>query len=208
MTNTQSTNRRFHRTLLIALGSALLGCLAVAFHVAETRPDRHVAQGPVVGAPSAADVVPPSPQRMTRMLRAMDLATTTPIGPVGPEPSDSHAGHDPLAGPRNKVDTFSRRLDTLRQSGPSRPGQIEKVKSVFVDWQNTDGNGRVQFADPDCYAEGCMVSATYKSIESFYDVNQAFQASSQFRSWMRPKSRSGPISRSTGEVQATWVLYQ
>lgn len=203
MTHNRPTNSRFYRSAISILSTLIAGSVAVALYLARSRPEHRaslsVNDTPHIVAPKSQSSVSRTPE--TR--HGISYAGTAPLVPsqVTQVPTTR------LPPPESeRVNPFPQRLDALRQSGRPRPRQMEKVKAVFEEWHRIGAEGRVQFGTPECYGDGCIVTATYKNLDAFHDANHDFQQSIHFRSWQRPKSRSGPTTHSNGEVQAVWIL--
>ena len=96
----------------------------------------------------------------------------------------------------------------LQASGPST-GQFDaKVTSVFDTLKHDlPADSKVQFGAPQCFADGCSVVARYPDAGTYLDVALAYERSKAFSMWTGPKFRSGPITTSSGQIEATWALF-
>lgn len=97
----------------------------------------------------------------------------------------------------------------LERSGPTTAEWTRSAEDVLRKWER--GSGRkagVRFSPVACYADGCLVTATYPDTNSFTAVDKTLPESAAFQSWRGPKYRSPPITREDGKLEADWIIFR
>lgn len=95
-------------------------------------------------------------------------------------------------------------------SGPSTALWTKAAGDVFTRWKGEAkaGDEKVQYSAPECFSEGCLVSATYPSMQRFLESSRSFSESAVFQDWPGIKYRSPPEILKDGKVAVTWGLFQ
>jgi len=128
--------------------------------------------------------------------------SVTAVQPGESGPINSHLG---ISDPRVEVAKVMARLE---RSGPATGDLAARAANVFDVWKHDSSvGGKVEFGDFRCYADGCSTIARYTDMNAYFEMVRDFQMSKAFLMWTRPKFGSGPIQDSSGNVQATWVLF-
>jgi hypothetical protein len=129
--------------------------------------------------------------------------------PASSGSSEAPAVKNPLAEVESAADERARVRSSLEQSGPIDAKWTADVATVFSAWKSKGGKpaSGVEFASPVCYAQGCLVTATYRDMDSFAFANQSLPESAGFLNWPASKYRSPPEVGADGRVLADWVLF-
>lgn len=117
------------------------------------------------------------------------------------------SGHTAEAAPTAESER-DQRVAGLVDSGVAPPEFLTAMKAV-------DSEFRALAADPAldatvsewrCYRAGCVTNLAHKDVVSVELLARRFQSSKAFSGWAGGKFRSGPIPRTDGRLEITWIF--
>ena len=149
-------------------------------------------------------------------------ARQPPAPPPPPTPLSSLASSDraspppatrglPAISTEQRIDPHERRATDraqLEASGRTTAAWTRGAADVFAtSLAAPEGAPDVRFGAIECYAAGCITTATYADFAAFNAVNRALPDSERFRQWQGSKRRSPPELQPDGRLSADWTLF-
>jgi len=182
--------------LFVVVSAAVVGLLALASpgSPGSSQPAPVAVRHGSPGFPPGVASSPALPPRAER-----------PAGPPGLTPVDDRA-------PLGTIDAAARRAAKraeLEASGRTTAAWTRRAADVFGAGAASGPHGPidVRFGAMECFAAGCMTTATYGDFAAFNALNQALPESEAFRLWQGSKMRTPPEQLPDGRVVADWVLF-
>jgi hypothetical protein len=91
----------------------------------------------------------------------------------------------------------------------SREPWTVEAAAAFRSFQRQAGSALagVHLSDPECFKDGCIITALYPDHARYEAMNAQFPKSAAFQKWPGGKYRSAPIPLAQGGEEADWVLF-
>jgi hypothetical protein len=118
--------------------------------------------------------------------------------------------HMPAPGEPPPTPAMQRRdlVERLTATGATTAAWTRDAATLIDRWREaapTDAAG-VTFTLAQCFAGGCLVTASYPDMQHFDAVNRTFPDSEAFRGWNGGKYRTPPEQRPDGRWEADWLF--
>lgn len=111
--------------------------------------------------------------------------------------------------PQTAIEERDLNVLELERSGPDRLNLLAQANVVGAAWKALAEKSKadVSFGPWTCHAGGCFVTALHAGAASVDKLSEEITQTDEFLEWNSTKMRSGPIQRTDGTVEITWILH-
>lgn len=100
------------------------------------------------------------------------------------------------------------RVAGLVDSGAAPPEFLNAMKALDSELRALAADPKLdaQVSDWRCYRDGCFTTLAHRDVVSVELLARRLQSSNAFSGWAGGKFRSGPIPRTDGRIEITWIF--